>query len=151
MEKEEEASAGEAESEGSTEATMESRGGRSRHRSRKLLRRKETTAEAAAESGGRQTKKDEIESESFRSFANSSHFFHPFLSSSSVLPRQLFLQVKTDFMDGVGTITQVGVPGFSVGKRRKLSASVAGAGNITDPPPPVFIYDFVAEAAGAYW
>jgi len=42
------------------------------------------------------------------------------------------------------------VPGVTLG-RRKLSAAAAGAGNVTDPPPPVFLYDFVVDAAGTYW
>lgn len=57
-------------------------------------------------------------------------------------------------MDGVGTVSQEEVPGISVGRRRRrdLLATVAGAGkNVTAPPPPTFIYDFVVDAPGSYW
>ena len=58
-------------------------------------------------------------------------------------------QINTNIMDGVDPVDQVGVPGLTVG--RKL-AQVAGAGaNVTSPPPPTFLYDFIVDAPGLYW
>jgi iron transport multicopper oxidase len=47
-------------------------------------------------------------------------------------------QVTTNIMDGVEPVTQVGTPG-----------NITGFNATT--PPPVFLYDFIADAPGAYW
>ena len=57
-------------------------------------------------------------------------------------------QIKTNIMDGVDPVTQVGTPGL-LGRRL---ASAAGTGpNVTEPPPPTYLYDFITDAPGAYW
>lgn len=59
-------------------------------------------------------------------------------------------QINTNIMDGVDPVTQVGTPGLTVGRRRLHAAAGAGA-NVTDTPPPTYLYDFVTDSPGSYW
>ena len=61
-------------------------------------------------------------------------------------------------MDGVDSVTQVGIPGFLIsGGDANSAAARAAALNETSPdrnatvPSPVFVYNFVPNSAGSFW
>lgn len=58
-------------------------------------------------------------------------------------------------MDGVESVTQIGIPGFLISGGDANSTAVLNATAAADRnasvASPVFVYDFVTDAAGAFW
>ena len=58
-------------------------------------------------------------------------------------------------MDGVESVTQLGIPGFQISGGDANSTAVLNATAAADRkasvPSPVFVYNFVTNAAGVSW